>query len=543
MKIKPRELFIVIIITLAVVMSTRIAWAQSPGGDWTNFVNISNTPTASTYPCIVADGQGYVHVLWSENVGGATNNPVFHPDGSQMLDQQGHPINRLTNDGNTLYYTRWDGNDWSDPIDVQVNKNGNLEYPRAIVDPSGMLHVVWVGTDGAVASVMYSRVISSNAYSPEAWSKPIVLVEPTLYAYYPVDIAVDTHGGLHILYSKLGENPGAYIINSSDGGNTWSDPIQIYSTQDLSGVTEGVGPVQLISDQKNRLHATWTRYGSDGNGKAIYYSRSSDLGNTWSRPFEVARWQPGWYETDWLSAGVVGDEVHLIWEGGQIAYQNERISKDGGQTWGENQFILQNLVGENGYANLVVDSADQLHMLIPKRADPNSFAHGVWYTNWDQNHWVDPILLGTRNLLLYERAGKLNAQTLKEITRGTFAGGGLRYQMATILNGNQLFVVVVSERDGELWSSHTTVDAPYIPSKPYRQVSALPDTKIAAPPEATATPMTQTLATVTPTLSFEPVQTAQGIDFQPSDLILFGVLPALVITIGIITYILFFKHS
>jgi len=72
--------------------------------------------------------------------------------------------------------------------------------------------------------------------------------------------------------------------------------------------------MRIITDLKNRLHVTWTLYGEEGNGIAIYYSQSLDNGKTWSKPFEVAAWRPGWYETDWLVSGVLGDEIHLIWK-------------------------------------------------------------------------------------------------------------------------------------------------------------------------------------------------------------------------------------
>lgn len=505
--------------------------AQSPDGSWSDFENISVTPTASTYPCIVADAQGYVHVFWSEDVGGDTNNTLLNPDGTPALDSRGNPLNVLTDDGNTLFYTRWDRNEWSEPIDIQVNPNGNIEYPRAVVDPQGMLHVVWVGSNGAATWVMYSRVWASKADSAQDWTQPIALVERTLYAYYPVDIAVDGEGGLHVLYFKLGENSGTYVINSSDGGNTWSDPIQLYQTQDPRGSNEGIAPVELVVDHNNRLHATWSRYDISGNGKAIYYSQSSDLGKTWSRPFEVDRWQIGWYETDWLSTGVVGDEIHLVWEGsGNVAYLNERISKDGGQTWGENHHILLNLVGENGFANLVTDSANQLHMLVTKRGDPSAYAHGIWYTTWDHDHWPDPVLLGTRNPMLYEKMGKQEPSDLAEVTRGTFTGNGLRYQMSAIVNGNELFTVVANEWDGEIWSSHTSLDAPYIPPKPYPQLSALSDV------QPTLTPTPAVLPIPTPTFQLQSNGPVQEGGVQPAQMILIGIIPALVIMIGIIVY-------
>lgn len=515
---------------------SKSALAQSPDGSWSDFENISDTPTASTYPCIVTDKQGYVHVLWSEDVGGVTDNPLKNPDGTPVLDPSGNPLNYLTNSGNTLYYTRWEGKDWTEPIDVQVNPSGNIQYPRAAIDPVGVLHVIWVSTYGEATQLQYSRVLANKADSPQEWSQSKVLVERTLYALYPADIAADTEGGLHILYFKLGENPGAYVINSSDGGDTWSDPLQIYQTQDSRGSIEGISSVELVIDQKNRIHATWTRFDISGNGKAIYYSQSTDLGKTWSQPFEVAKWQPGWYETDWLSAGVVGDEVHLVWEGGQIAYQNERISNDGGKTWGENVFILQNLVGENGFANLVVDSANHLHMLIVKRADPGAYAHGVWYTTWDRGQWVDPILLGTRNLLLYEKASKLDQKSLQAITRGTFTGNGLRYQMSGIVNGNQLFVVVVNEYDGDIWSSHTTLDAPFISPYPYATPTPLPSLQPLSTP-------TETIINSTPTVEFQTNEPVQEVGTQPADILLLGVIPALFVVAGIIFFIFFYKRS
>lgn len=536
-------LTVLLLIILGLIFSGKYhrVQAQSPDGSWSDFENISDTPTSSTYPCIVTDPQGYVHVLWSEDVGGKTRSIQLNPDGTPMLDPRGNPINYLHDIGNTLYYTRWDGEDWTNPVDVQVNPDGNIQYPRAVADNEGNLHVVWVSTIAASAKVMYSRVPADKAEISHDWSQPLVLVERTFTDLYPVDIVKDSQDGLHVFYSQLGENPGAYAINSSDGGNTWSDPVQVYITQDPNGGEEGVSNVGLVIDAKDRLHATWTRYDSSGNGKAIYYSQSTDLGKTWSRPFEVAEWQPGWYETDWLSTGVVGNEVHLIWEGGKIAYLNERISTDGGLIWGENQRILPNLVGENGYANLVVDSAGKLHLLVVKRGSVADAVHGIWYATWEENQWADPQLLGARNLLLYWKMNSYaqndaTRQSLTDLLRGTFTGNGLRYQMSGIVNGNQLFVVVVNEWDGDIWSSHTTLDAPFISPRLLPQSPVLQDLQVT--PTQTEVPVAPT-----PTLRLQPDVPVQDVRIQPTDILLVGILPALIIVAVIIFSIYFYKRS
>jgi hypothetical protein len=158
----------------------------------------------------------------------------------------------------------------------------------------------------------------------------------------------------------------------------------LYNTYGASG-EEGVSNTRLVADGKGRLHATWTRFGADGNGKGIYYAQSRDFGRTWSKPLAVAVWQPGWYEVDWLAVGVVEDEIHLVWEGSDvIAFLNERISRDGGVTWSEPQRILPNLRGENGFADLVVDSANHLNLLVVLRGDPDAIAHGVLVRLWDE---------------------------------------------------------------------------------------------------------------------------------------------------------------
>jgi hypothetical protein len=518
-----------ILLFIALLGPQRRVLAQVSDGQWSDFVNISNSPVASTYPAVASDTAGNLHVLWSEDIGGKTSNPSLKPDGSPLLDTRGKPVNVLDNIGNTLYYSRWDGEQWSSPVDVQANSGGYIEYPRAVVDNKGVLHAVWVATQAEFVRVMYSRVEAGKADSITDWSQPVVLVDPSLAIYYPVDISVDSKGGLHVLYSQIGDRAGAYVINSTDGGDNWSDPVQLFATMDAQGASDGVSTVRLVVDAKDRLHATWTRYDQSGNGKSIYYAQSTDYGQTWSRPFEVAAWQMGWYETDWLSAGVVGDEIHLIWEGGVGSYLNECISEDGGKTWGDN------LVGENGFASLVVDSANQLHMLVVKRGEHAESVHGIWYTTWDQDHWSDPILLGTNNFILYWKMNKMSMASIQEDLVGTFTGGGLRYQVASILNGNELFVVVVNEYGGDIWGSESTLSAPEFAPKPYPQATA-PPTMTVVPDQPLDTP------TPTPLPNSMTSGAQQGGEIQPTTMLILGVMPAVLIIFGYLLYARLFKR-
>ena len=519
------------ILSMILSVSDQPVSAQSPDGKWSDFEDISNTPTASTFPCIAADKEGNVHVLWTEDVGGSMRNYLNNPDGTPILDPRGNHINYLAHAGNTLYYTRWDGKSWLEPIDVQTNLSGAILYPQVAIDFKGVMHVVWFANVGSDSKLYYSRVMADKAGSVREWSQPQELAVSILDAYYPVDITTDTTGGIHIIYSAIGSGPGAFVINSYDGGDTWSTPIQLYSTSDERGIQEGVSPVRLISDPTGRLHAAWTRYDADGNGKAIFYSQSRDQGQTWTKPFEVATWQVGWYEVDWLSVGVVGDEIHLVWEGSSLtASQAERISQDGGQTWSDPEYILPNIQGENGFTDLVTDSANQLHLLVVKRGDPSTLSHGIWYSTWENDHWQDPVLLGTTNSTLYSQARQLSEQspqTLIDVLRGTLTGNGLRYQKSVIVNGNILLTVVVNEWDGEIWSTHTTLSAPFVPPEAYAQPSPTPT-------RLSTTPIQSVLQTPTPLalpMSEIPVESGNGNPLNP---ILISVFSAMLVIIGVI---------
>lgn len=502
------------------------ALAQQNG--WSEVENISQTPTASAYPCITSDKAGYVHVLWSEDIGGITQNLDFLSNGSPNLDPWGNQINRLIDLGPTLYYTRWDGSTWLEPVDVQYNSfpQGDITFPEAVVDPDGYLHTVWVSTQAEFAFLSYSQALASSAESARTWTKEVVLANNILNAYYPIDIAADHSGGLHIIYSQIGQTPGVYTINSFDGGNTWSAPINLYRTYDARGLQEGTSQVRLEVDNKNRMHASWTRYGAGGNGKAIYYAQSQDQGQTWTKPFEVAEWQPGWYEVDWLSVGVIDDEIHLIWEGNAtIALIFERISKDGGETWSRPKQIFQKLRGENGFTDLVVDSSGRLNLVFTKRSSDQT--HGIWYSTWETTHWADPTVLGSDNPNLYGSLDFLSDADLVSIER-SLLGRAVRYQKSTIVNGNELFVVFANEWGGEILSSHTLLSTPRIEPEPYPTAVNLNVT--------TATPTSPYVqpAVIETSLLLDTPQ--QRSDTSPSRNILWGIIPVIVLLVGLVTY-------
>lgn len=532
--------FCCLFILASLIFSIRGSGQAAPvhQGDqtWSPFENISLTDTSSTYPTAVGDRSGNVHVFWVEDSGGETNKLRFNSDGTPDLDYRGKQINMLTDSGNTLSYTRWNGKRWVSPTEVQVSAGGRLNFPSATVDSDGMLHAIWFAGLNREQDMWYSRAPANQADQVKSWSHPVIITGEILTAYYPASIQSTSTGELHILYYQVRPNPGVFVISSFDGGDTWDNPVQVYENYSLTGEEDGSMPVRLMVDDNDRLHATWTRYDLSGNGKAIYYSQSLDQGNTWSEPFEVAIWTNGLYEMDWLSVGVAGDEIHLTWEGGERAFQNERISYDGGKTWTPAQRIMNRLVGENGWADIVTDSNNKLHMITVKRIDGNGIiVYGPWYSTQINGQWAIPILIGISDVNLYAQINNVDSRAVTSLLQGTILGDGLRYQQSVIVNGNELFVILVNEHDGEIYSSRLLLDAPQVAPEIYN-IPHETATIEATPLKPTQSPS----AMETPAYSTDPEVFSETM-LQKS--IYLSLVPVLVLIFGTVTYFVLLRRK
>ena len=113
------KLLILVIVVAFILFHNDAASAQTDEITWSTPINLSNTPdNTSTDPFLLSDPAGYIHLFWAEKTG---------PDEGQAAD--------------TLMYSRWDGESWTQPIDLfYVSPDGDnhsLVYPRGVMDESG----------------------------------------------------------------------------------------------------------------------------------------------------------------------------------------------------------------------------------------------------------------------------------------------------------------------------------------------------------------------------------------------------------------------
>jgi hypothetical protein len=215
-------------------------------------------------------------------------------------------------------------------------------FPRAIVDGSGVAHVVWASADSGVdlipptvSSIWYAR------FDGQHWSDPVRVATGHRYYWSSASVSqlVMHDGILHLAVATLGQGifylhgaggrwavqrigsaspllgypnlavlasgrlvlvvqspsgtvtrgvgSGAFALHSDDGGATWSPP-QLISTVDAEPAYDH----QLLLDPLGRLHAVWFQQ-TDSSGEPatqanlsnspgrVHIAESVDNGLTW----------------------------------------------------------------------------------------------------------------------------------------------------------------------------------------------------------------------------------------------------------------------
>lgn len=449
--------------------------AQDGGIIWGEPINISRSDLeTSSDPFLLADPAGVVHLFWAEKTSKQTTKT---PD--------------------TLMYALWDGNNWSEPIDIYLapEEDGNqvVQYPHAVLDDNGIIHLVWLTQPNFPNfALFYSSVPANEANNAKAWKTPVMLAADLSGTEYSLDLQKDEDQNLHVVYSRVpvGDNVQELrtvtYLKSSDGGKTWTDPFNIHTIPDSR---RGASNNRLLADEQGNLYTTWTEWDQTGNGQIVYFARSLNNGDSWEAPIAMTERFGQEYERDWNSIGLL-EPGHLVsfYEGGWRAYRNVMYSYDQGETWSEPVDAFPGLIGENGFIKFARDSNNTLHIFFANRTrEGNELqdGEGLWHSVWlGGENWSEPIHSSTD-------INMLNPQV-------------------AIINGNQIMIAWFVQADLEIIvMPGKIVDAPSVAPVPWFGSPVVPESEISATPIITPT----VAATAQPST---PVPTNQQIIVDPS---------------------------
>ncbi|MBN1659126.1 MAG: exo-alpha-sialidase [Anaerolineae bacterium] len=410
------------------------------------------------------------------------------------------------NTGNSILYRRWDGISWSAPLDILfVPGESRAEWPVVAIDAENRLHLVWQ----SFTAVYYASAPSWQADSAHHWTEPLALTANADFTPWGADITADAQGVLHVVYAAAGDEEGLNYIRSTDGGESWGLPLRLYGP--LAPSEEPPSMVQIVADAAGRLHVVWQTNQVTGGGYGVYYARSTDGGDAWSAPVQLATREPEDFSTSTPYLMANGEsELHLIYVDGSYTGSKGRfhcISRDGGATWGVPKHIITELVGMNSRVMPVVDGAGQMHLIANMRTESTQVV-GIYYARWQEAGWSPVVAVEV---------------SVPQI----------HYTAATVRLGNELHITYTGLEGAEVWHIRGIVSgldpqpalAPPAPLLPTQPVQA------AETAFSPATPEPEPVASTSPAEMLPSQATPAGI--HP---LLPAVVAALAVVVGVIAW-------
>ncbi|MGC9397433.1 MAG: exo-alpha-sialidase [Anaerolineae bacterium] len=158
-----------------------------------------------------------------------------------------------------------------------------------------------------------------------------------------------------------------HFARSADGGMTWGVSVRV--NYDVGGFSQSAPDIAV--NAAGVLHVVWSD--SRTGDEDVYYSRSTDDGQTWSTEIRVSDFYTGSQNSPAIAA--LGDAVCIVWADGRVAYNRDvyvDCSADGGLTWGTDTRINDDVGTFSHYGPDIALGTGAL-------------PHVVWYDNRNAN--------------------------------------------------------------------------------------------------------------------------------------------------------------
>jgi hypothetical protein len=242
-----------------------------------------------------------------------------------------------------------------------------VDDPTVAINGQGLVAVAWAD--------QFQKDIFVQIYAPDGKTrleKPVnVSRSPRIFSWLPRMLITSTDPiEVYLLWQEIVFSGGShggeiFFARSSDGGKTWSEPRNL--SNDIAGSGKGRltprywhnGSLDLAIGPEGHLYAAWTEY--EG---ALWFSRSTDRGDSFSRPLRVAPAgdaQPARGPS--LAVDAQGD-VYLAWTVGEDTAANIRLAKstDQGRSFGEPRIVGAGK-GHADAPKLAVDGKGTVHLV------------------------------------------------------------------------------------------------------------------------------------------------------------------------------------
>src|SRR6267143_956690 len=224
-------------------------------------VMVNAAPAYTAYqPSNEIDGEGVLYLAYGGWGGSATQSDVFF---SKSMDG---------------------GRTWSSPFKVNndIGAAAQLE-PSLFVDHNRAIYVAWTDSRNGNQDIFFSKSTDGGL----SFSANVRVNDNTANFQTQPDIAVDSTGLIHAVWTdgrNIGSTgPDIYYANSTDGGLSFNPSQRV--NNDAVAAEQGEPAIAVAPDRS--VYIVWTDPRNAARSTDIYFSKSTDLGATWSPNFFV----------------------------------------------------------------------------------------------------------------------------------------------------------------------------------------------------------------------------------------------------------------
>jgi len=272
---------------------------------------------------------------------------------------------------------------WRNEVEIVGMDCPNVFDPQIAVN-STIVHIIYRnnGQDLRCYQPCYGRSTDTG----EKWSEGYIGYFTTYGGTpYSVNIATCENNVFCIGEYTLFSNPGTFFAKSSDNGLSW---VSSYISR---GALETQPVIAAnVNDDAIYVHAGWTDW-REGNGNPeIYYSKSTNGGDSWNEQELVSA-----SDTTWLpDIAVNNNYIHVVWADkrntGNFEIYYKRYYSG---SWG-NDVRLTNLAGRSWFPSIAI-YGDNVYLVWQ---DDRAVNPGVYYrkstnngTSWQSETYIGPM--------------------------------------------------------------------------------------------------------------------------------------------------------
>jgi hypothetical protein len=284
---------------------------------------------------------------------------------------------------------------WERPVRVASPEGTNSWFPDLAVDSKGRVHIVWSESGdfglspGQIESSYYSM------WDGQQWSLYNDIL-PTQLDIYRTAIAVDDFDKLHILF--VCDPPYGLCYKRSQA----DDALSAAGWTDQRLVNEkGFSYMSDISIYGDTLHILYDDLGMEGAEckmcADIYYRHSEDLGLSWSNPVSLLPTNTGSSRAQ-LEVDASGN-VYVSWDEGWDRITGKgtpqsgifMFSRDAGKTWSPPLHITDP-ASNNAQLAVGADGKGGIILVWRTTSLSSSEIYFIWTEDWGQT-WSSPQIL------------------------------------------------------------------------------------------------------------------------------------------------------